>query len=125
MKKILALLFAFALLVVFQPPTLQASPDNSSGTSYVLHQQDIAPAAVAQEEGGVVVDPGTASPTIESKGIGGFFLDNWATLLLSLFAFLKIIVNLTPTESDNKIFGLLDNLINFLVPNYKKGGGTF
>lgn len=38
-------------------------------------------------------------------------------------AFIKIIINLTPTEKDNKIFGWLDNIFNGLIPNYKKGGG--
>ncbi len=38
-------------------------------------------------------------------------------------AFIKIIINLTPTEKDNKIFGWLDNIFNVIIPNYKKGGG--
>tara|TARA_R110001599_G_scaffold347011_1_gene572886 strand:+ start:24576 stop:24734 length:159 start_codon:yes stop_codon:yes gene_type:complete len=44
-----------------------------------------------------------------------FITLNWGELLIGLMAFSKIIVNLTPTESDNKIFGWLDDLINFFI----------
>jgi uncharacterized membrane protein HdeD (DUF308 family) len=46
-------------------------------------------------------------------------------LLLAVMAVIKIIVNLTPTEKDNKIFGFFDDFFNSFVPNYKKGGGKF
>lgn len=45
---------------------------------------------------------------------------HWLELLLGLLAFLKIVVNLTPTEKDNKVFGWLDSLINAIVPDKKK-----
>ena len=45
---------------------------------------------------------------------------HWIELLLGLLAFLKIVVNLTPTEKDNKVFGWLDSLINAIVPDKKK-----
>ena len=41
--------------------------------------------------------------------------ENWAELLIGLMAFLKILVNLTPTEKDNKIFGYIDDLINYFI----------
>jgi hypothetical protein len=44
-----------------------------------------------------------------------FILENWAELLIGLLAFIKIIVNLTPTEEDNKVFGKIDSLINFFI----------
>jgi hypothetical protein len=37
----------------------------------------------------------------------------------------KIVVNLTPTEKDNNVFQLVDKVFNLIVPNLKKGGGTF
>ena len=52
-----------------------------------------------------------------------FLLENWSVLLLALMAFIKIIVNLTPSEKDNKVFEWLDKLINAFIPNLKKGGG--
>jgi hypothetical protein len=44
-----------------------------------------------------------------------FFLNNWGELLIGILAFGKIVVNLTPTNSDNKVFGWLDMLINAIV----------
>jgi hypothetical protein len=35
-------------------------------------------------------------------------------------AFAKVVVNLTPTESDNQVFGIIDTIINALIPNRKK-----
>jgi hypothetical protein len=54
-----------------------------------------------------------------------FLLQNWAELVLGLMAFVKVVINLTPTEKDNQIFGYLDNLINMIIadrikPNNKK-----
>ena len=68
----------------------------------------------------------TAVPEVpDPAGIVCFVKNNVAELTLALLAFLKVIVNLTPTESDNKIFGLLDNFINWIVPNFNLGGGKF
>ncbi len=39
---------------------------------------------------------------------------------MALMAFVKVIVNLTPTEADNKVFGWLDTLINAIVADRRK-----
>ena len=44
----------------------------------------------------------------------------WAEIVLALMAFVKVIVNLTPTEADNKVFGWLDTLINAIVSDRRK-----
>jgi len=49
-----------------------------------------------------------------------FIIQNWGELTLGLLAFIKIIVNLTPTETDNQIFGWLDSLINMIITDRKK-----
>tara|TARA_R110000796_G_scaffold74882_1_gene168330 strand:- start:186 stop:344 length:159 start_codon:yes stop_codon:yes gene_type:complete len=49
-----------------------------------------------------------------------FLANNWGELLIGLLAFGKIIVNLTPTENDNKIFGYIDDLVNFFIKDQKK-----
>jgi len=54
-----------------------------------------------------------------------FLLNNWAELVLALMAFVKVVINLTPTQKDNQIFGYLDSLINMIIadrikPNNKK-----
>ena len=54
----------------------------------------------------------------------GFLKEHWIALIIGILAFVKIIINLTPSEKDNKIFSWLDTLINSIIPNLKKGGGT-
>ena len=49
-----------------------------------------------------------------------FILENWAALTLAALALVKVIVNLTPTEKDNKVFGYLDLLINTIIADRKK-----
>jgi hypothetical protein len=54
-----------------------------------------------------------------------FLLNNWGELVIALMAFVKVVINLTPTEKDNQIFGYLDSLINMIIadrikPNNKK-----
>jgi RNA binding exosome subunit len=44
----------------------------------------------------------------------------WAEILLAIMAFVKVIVNLTPTEADNKVFGWLDTLITAIVSDRRK-----
>ena len=43
-----------------------------------------------------------------------FIIDNLAELVIGLMAFIKIIVNITPTEKDNQVFGYIDALINMV-----------
>jgi len=51
-----------------------------------------------------------------------FITEFWAELLLAAMAFAKVVVNLTPTEKDNEIFGLLDTIINAVIPDRRKNG---
>lgn len=44
-----------------------------------------------------------------------FLLDNLAEIVLGGLAFVKVIVNLTPTEKDNQVFAYLDALINMII----------
>jgi len=49
-----------------------------------------------------------------------FFLENWASLLIALLAFAKVVVNLTPTEADNQIFGYIDMVITAITGDRRK-----
>ncbi len=40
---------------------------------------------------------------------------HWAELLIAGMAFFKVLVNVTPTKKDNKIFGYLDDLVDYFV----------
>lgn len=52
--------------------------------------------------------------------VASFIAEFWSELVLGVLAFVKIIVNLTPTENDNKVFGWLDSLINLIIADRKK-----
>lgn len=47
--------------------------------------------------------------------MSNFILENWAELTLAILGLVKVIVNLTPTTSDNKVFGYIDTLINLII----------
>ena len=92
-------------------------------TSFVVDNHQIAPAALAQEEGGV---PATAEKTnVVQETTGNFFSDNWGALLMGLLGFVDVVARLTPTEKDNSIVNFLLSFFNAIIPNFKKGGGSF
>jgi len=47
------------------------------------------------------------------KLLGGY----WSELLLGVMAVVKIVVRITPSIKDDKVFGWLDSLIELLIPN--------
>ena len=46
--------------------------------------------------------------------ISAFIINNLAELVIALMALIKVVVNLTPTEKDNQVFGYVDALINMI-----------
>lgn len=46
--------------------------------------------------------------------ISVFIMNNLAELIIALMALIKVVVNLTPTEKDNQVFGYLDAMINMI-----------
>ncbi len=46
-----------------------------------------------------------------------FLMANGAELLIATLALVKIIVKLTPSVKDNKVFGYIDDLIGFFIKN--------
>lgn len=87
----MCLLFTMAVAVV----VAQDAPVDPAATEYVVPADD--------------------GPT----GILPFLSANWAELLIALMAFAKVVVRLTPTIKDDKVFGWLDDLIAFFVPNLR------
>ena len=69
----------------------------------------------------VVADPEVVLDAVEEgSAVWNFIVRNIGELAIGLLAFIKIIVNLTPTEDDNKVFGWLDALINMIIADRKK-----
>jgi hypothetical protein len=40
------------------------------------------------------------------------------TILVAVMAALKVVVRLTPTLKDDNIFGKIDKVLEFIIPNY-------
>lgn len=69
----------------------------------------------------VIENPELVVETVEQgSAVWNFILDNLGELVIGLLAFVKIIVNITPTEKDNQVFGWLDALINMIIADRKK-----
>ena len=49
-----------------------------------------------------------------------FIVQNWAELLLAAMAFAKVVVNLTPGISDDRVFSYVDLLFNAIIANNTK-----
>ena len=49
-----------------------------------------------------------------------FFLEHWAELLLALMVFVKVVVNLTPSVKDDRVFAYVDLLLNAVIANNTK-----
>ena len=49
-----------------------------------------------------------------------FFLNNWAELLLAFMVIAKVVVNLTPSVKDDRVFAYVDLLLNAIIANNTK-----
>jgi hypothetical protein len=133
MKTFLLLIILMISILVTLPPGNQVQASNPGDqTSFLVDNQSTALAALTQEKGGVVSassdteDPNVAvSKLVEPVEGGNFFSDNWGALVLGLFGFIDLVARLTPTEKDNSIVNFLMTLLNSIIPNFKKGGGSF
>jgi hypothetical protein len=82
---------------------------------------DASTASMADDPGTVVNDSLPPSDTSTgSATVLNILKTNWAELLFGLLAFIKILVRLTPTLKDDTVFGKIDSLISWLVPNLQK-----
>jgi hypothetical protein len=70
----------------------------------------------------LVEDPVVLVETVEdtSMSVLEFITTFWIELTIASLAFIKVVVNLTPTEKDNAIFGWLDTLISSVIPDRRK-----
>jgi hypothetical protein len=91
-------------------------------TSFVVENKNTAPVALAKQEGAVHIEPEKTNLGQESTSI---FSDNWGALLMGLLGFIDLVAGLTPMEKDNSIVNFLLTLFNAIIPNFKKGGGSF
>ncbi|MBK5245484.1 MAG: hypothetical protein JJE18_10855 [Eubacteriaceae bacterium] len=124
MKKFISIMILMiGLLVTLSPGNQVKASTLPDQTSFAVDNPNIAPAVLAQEEGGVQAAPEQTSAGPEATG--NFFSDNWGALLLGLLGFFDLVARLTPTEKDNSVVNFLMTLFNAIIPNLKKGGGSF
>lgn len=103
------------VLIMTMTTSIKASPSTDQATVKMENRQT-ATATVTQEMGVMQVEA-------EKQTVGGFLAVNWGVLSLSLLSFLEVVTRLTPTEKDNTVLTFLSNILNVLIPNFKKGGG--
>ncbi len=60
------------------------------------------------------------APNEASAGTSWVALGNLMEILVALMVLAKVVINLTPTEKDNKVFGLVDSILNTIVPDRRK-----
>lgn len=139
MKRNLSFLLAFAILslcvapLFFSDNNLRAQTDSTEQVAQPgNYGGDIAPAPAVAESPAAAESAQAAEEVAPAPEAPSFLqlLLAWikthtAEFILALLAIVKIIVNLTPTETDNKWYDLVERFINSLFPNLKKGGGTF
>ncbi|HEY3370142.1 MAG TPA: hypothetical protein VGK10_04790 [Prolixibacteraceae bacterium] len=107
------------------PELVSGSPGLVSGSPEVaaLTGTASAPSTKASVAGDVQI--AFEQTNADSENPGNFFLDNWGSLALGLLTFLDVVARLTPSTRDNSIVNLLTTIINAIIPNFRKGGGTF
>ena len=108
------------------PSTSSGAGSLNTGAGSVtasLMSTGIPPSTKASLAGGVQI--AFEQTTIDNKVPDNFFLKNWGVLVVSLLGFFDVVVRLTPTTKDNSIVNLLATIINAIIPNFKKGGGSF
>lgn len=124
MRTIISMLILTCSLLLSLANGNQAQAVNANDlTNFVADNHKIAPEPMTQEEGGAQVVP--EQTNVENGSSGNFLLDNWGALLLGLLGFVDLIARLTPSEKDNSIVNFLVSLFNTIIPNMKKGGGSF
>jgi hypothetical protein len=47
-------------------------------------------------------------------------LENWSELLIAVMILAKVVVNMTPTEKDNKVFSYIDDFVDYIIKDKKK-----
>lgn len=133
MKKTLLFLLLPALFVASQLPAqtellAQVDPAGPGDDLPIEDTEYESPdgKVFVNESGDVVYEPvAEEDPTgTWTQELWAFIKLHWAGLALGLLAFIEVIVRLTPTEKDNAWFNWVKGLLDAIIPNRSKYGGT-
>ena len=112
--------------------TVLSHPELVSGTPQQLAQLVSNPSQLVSASCPETTISASLSSSIEAKvgdletaAKGNFFSNNWGALLMGLLGFADLVTRLTPTVKDNSILNFLSSVLNAIIPNLKKGGGSF
>ena len=145
MKNILLTLFLMVGLLVSHPelvsgtPQISASPTAPMAIGIVSRTPQVASVLLSDPSAQLMsasLPETSISASLNSSieatvgetapvATGNFFSNNWGALLMGLLGFADLITRLTPSVKDNSILNFLSTIINAIIPNLKKGGGTF
>ena len=122
-KLISVMILMIGLLFSLLPANQVKASTLPDQTSFTVDNPNSTPVALAPVEGGVQAQPEQSNVGQESAG--NFISDNWGVLLMGILGFIDLIARLTPTEKDNSIVNFLLSFFNAIIPNFRKGGGSF
>jgi len=127
MKKVIILLFCILpFMLPAQPIPTTADSEKELVTAPPSEKTELSPVKIQTENVTIVnaatPTTGEGEPSFIQKLID-WFTKNWGYIVGAL-GIIEIIVRLTPSEKDNAYFAWFSNLLDSLIPNMKKGGGT-
>ena len=109
--------------VIASSPASSVSATSADNEVLAQKSSGSATATIVREKQGVQLQFEQTTDGVEVPG--GFIARNWDSLLFGLLTFYELIARLTPTTKDNTIVKVLTSILNAVVPNFKKGGGSF
>lgn len=115
MKMIRVLFIAFIVLSIFAGAYADSITSGDTSKAMVIDTIVKAIDSTATDSTQVIV----------SESEGGFFSSiDFSKVILFAFGIFELIVRLYPTEKNYSIFSVANSIVNYLVPNKKKQGGT-
>jgi hypothetical protein len=117
MKKIISILF---VAIAFIAITNQINAAESKGESAKTSTYTVSVTATGTDT--EVVPPQSMTAEVNTIDIKKIIADNWVAIVIAIMALIKVVVNLTPTATDNAVFFIFDKLINAIIPNIGKDG---
>lgn len=122
-----SLIFIFSMLFLFNISFAQDAK--------IATPEQVETAVDTAEQIGSDVTEQTKTPAIEIvevqeepttfQKIISWLKDNWQIVTTTLFPLLWLIARLTPSEKDNDLLRIIQSWLDAIIPNLKKGGGSF
>ena len=104
----------------------QPLPDTAADSSAVQTLPfEMLPDSVVEDTTETGGTGGTGAGGISIKTAWNWLLENWTWLLAAILGAWEFIARLTPSEKDNNLLRIVQSWLDRILPNRKKGGGSF